>query len=84
MVHISKLEMCTIANFWPMMRGTLFCLSWADLPYYKALREISAVISEVVWNGREEDYLKKKFTSRMHVFIENTRNLLASIILPIP
>jgi len=55
-----------------------------DNVYYKALREISVAIGEVVWSGKEEDYLRKSSTPRVCVLIENTKNLPASIILPIP
>lgn len=55
-----------------------------DDVYYKALREISSAIGEVVWSGKEEDYLMKSSTPRVCVLIENTKNIPSSVILPIP
>jgi len=54
-----------------------------DDVYYKALREICNAIGEIVWSGKENDYLKKSSTPWMCVSIENTRNLPSSVILPI-
>lgn len=55
-----------------------------DDVYYRALREISASIGEVVWSGRQEDYLNKASTPRVCVLVADVSKIPASILLPIP
>jgi len=52
---------------------------WIGFPlvdgvFYKTLREICLEI-EVVWSGKNEDYLRKSSISKVYVLIENTKNI---------
>jgi hypothetical protein len=52
--------------------------------YYKALPDLCAQIGEVVWSGKQDDYLSKSSTPRVCVLIEDVRLLPSALILPIP
>lgn len=52
--------------------------------YYRALPELCKEIGEVVWAGKEEDYLKKSSTPRLCILVEDISTLPSEVILPIP
>jgi hypothetical protein len=52
--------------------------------YYKALPDLCAQIGEVVWSGKQDNYLSKSSTPRVCVLIEDVRLLPSALILPIP
>jgi hypothetical protein len=62
---------------------------WIKFPklddlYYKALLDLCSQIGEVVWFGKQDDYLSKSSTPRVCVLVEDVRQLPSALILPIP
>ena len=52
--------------------------------YYRALPALCKEIGEVVWAGKEEDYLKKSSTPRLCILVEDISLLPSSVIFPVP
>jgi hypothetical protein len=52
--------------------------------YYKALLDLCAQIGEVVWSGKQDDYLSKSSTPRVCVLVKDVHQLPSALILPIP
>jgi hypothetical protein len=52
--------------------------------FYRALPDVCAQIGEVVWTGKQEEYLKKSSTPRICMLVEEISSIPSSIILPIP
>jgi hypothetical protein len=52
--------------------------------YYKALHDLCAHIGEVVWTGKQNDYLSKSSTPRVCVLVKDVHQLPSVLILPIP